>query len=210
MATEEHKGLPLVPFATSAKLRRWFDRRHDKAPGLWVKFAKKSSGLRSVTYEEARDAALCYGWVDGLKNALDETHYAIRFTPRRPKSKWSEFNRAVVEKLIARGEMKQAGLREVEAAKADGRWAAAYPSSSTAAVPADLDKALSKNKKAREFFATVTRANRYAILYRVAEAKKPETRAARIAKFVAMLERGEVIHGVLATKKKTSKAKAAK
>jgi uncharacterized protein YdeI (YjbR/CyaY-like superfamily) len=140
-----------------------------------------------VSYAEAVEVALCFGWIDGQANRLDDDHWLQRFTPRRPRSKWSKINRDRAERLIERGEMSPAGLREVERAKADGRWEAAYDAPSTATIPDDLQRALDANDRAREFFETLNRTNRYAILYRIQDAKKPETRARRIEKYVAML-----------------------
>jgi uncharacterized protein YdeI (YjbR/CyaY-like superfamily) len=155
--------------------------------GLWLKFAKKGSGIESVTYDQAVEVALCYGWIDGQVRKFDEDYWLQRFTPRRPRSKWSKVNRQKAMDLIKRGKMKTAGLREVERAKADGRWDAAYDSPSTATVPDDLRRKLENNEKAWEFFCELDGRNRYAILYQIQDAKRPETRARRIAKYVAML-----------------------
>jgi uncharacterized protein YdeI (YjbR/CyaY-like superfamily) len=159
-----------------------------------MEIAKKGTGVESVTHAEALEVAICFGWIDGQRKALDETYFLQRFTPRRPRSKWSKINRAKATELIERGEMRPAGLEEVERAKADGRWDAAYDSHSTATVPPDLQQALDANPKAKEFFATLNSQNRYAILYRVGDAKRPETRARRIAQFVEMLAKGETLH----------------
>jgi uncharacterized protein YdeI (YjbR/CyaY-like superfamily) len=154
---------------------------------LWLKIAKKGSGIETVTFPEALDVALCYGWIDGQRARFDERFFLQRFTPRKPRSKWSRVNREKVTKLIETGEMKPSGLREVDRAKADGRWAAAYEPQSTATVPDDLLRELEKNDAARMFFSTLDSRNRYAILYQIQDAKRPETRARRIAKYVAML-----------------------
>ena len=154
---------------------------------MWLKIAKKGSGIETVSYPEALEVALCYGWIDGQKASFDDRYWLQRFTPRRSRSKWSKVNRQKATELIERGAMKPAGLREVERAKADGRWDAAYDAQSTATVPDDLRRELEKNDAAREFFQTLNSANRYAILYQIGDAKKPETRARRIEKFVAML-----------------------
>jgi uncharacterized protein YdeI (YjbR/CyaY-like superfamily) len=191
---EAHKGLPLLGFAAVLLWRSWLRRNHDKCDGLWVKLAKKDSGVRSISYEEARDSAIAYGWIDGLRNALDERYYAIRFTPRRKRSKWSQINREVAERLIESGEMTTAGLSEVEAARGDGRWASAYAGARTMEMHPELQRALKANVAAERFFGTVSGANRFAILYNVHDAKRPETRARRIEMFVAMLTRGEVPH----------------
>jgi uncharacterized protein YdeI (YjbR/CyaY-like superfamily) len=179
--------LPIVPFASRDAWAAWLEERHTTSEGLWLKFAKKGSGLETVTYDQAVEVALCYGWIDGQVRKVDEDYYLQRFTPRRARSKWSKINRRKATELIARGEMKPAGLREVERAKADGRWDAAYDAPSTATVPEDLRRALVEDERAREFFETLDSANRYAILYQIQDARRPETRARRIAKYVAML-----------------------
>lgn len=183
--------LPIIAFASSQAWEKWLAEQHASAPGLWLKMAKKGSGIESITYPEAVDVALCYGWIDGQKNSFDDPYWLQKFTPRRPRSKWSKVNRDKVAALVEQGRMQPAGLVEVERAKADGRWDAAYDSSRTATVPADLQAALDGNAEAREFFATLNSANRYVILYRVQDAKRPETRARRIAAFVEMLARHE-------------------
>jgi uncharacterized protein YdeI (YjbR/CyaY-like superfamily) len=187
--------LPVLLFASREKLEAWLEENHAGAEGLWLKIAKKGSGVESVNYAEALELALCFGWIDSPKRSFDETFFLQRFTPRRPRGKWSQVNRAKAEELIAAGAMRLAGLAEVEAAKADGRWEAAYAGQRAATVPDDLRRELDRNKAAGEFFATLDSANRYAILYRLQEAKKPETRKKRLQKFIAMLERGEKIHG---------------
>lgn len=186
--------LPILAFASRAAFEEWLEAEHAVSPGLWLKFAKKGSGVESVTYPEARDAALCFGWIDGQKASLDETYWLLRFTPRTPRSKWSQINRERVAELTAEGRMRPAGLAEVERAKADGRWERAYASPRNAAVPEDLQAALDADPAAAEFFAGLDGRNRYAILYRIGDAKRPQTRAARIEKFVAMLGRGEKLH----------------
>ena len=183
--------LPIIPFASRDAWGAWLEGQHATSDGLWLKFAKKYSGLETVTYDQAVEIALCYGWIDGQVRSFDEDYYLQRFTPRRPRSKWSKINRQKATKLIERGEMKPAGLREVERAKAEGRWDAAYDAPSTATVPEDLKRALGKNEIAREYFATLDRRNRYTILYQIQDAKRPETRARRIAKYVAMLAERE-------------------
>jgi uncharacterized protein YdeI (YjbR/CyaY-like superfamily) len=183
--------LPVKLFASQAAWERWLARNHERQDGLWLKLAKKDSGVKSVTYAEALRVALAYGWIDGQVKRFDERFYLQRFTPRRARSKWSKINRAAVEKMIAAGEMKPAGLREVERAKADGRWDAAYDSPSAVSVPDDLQRELDRNPRALEAFGALNSTNRYAILYGVQDAKKPETRARRIAKFVAMLNEGK-------------------
>ncbi len=185
---------PVLAFASRAEWEAWLARQHTTSNGLWLQIAKKSSGVASVSYAEALDIALCYGWIDGQKGKLDERYWLQRFTPRKAKSPWSKINCAKAAELIERGEMRPAGLVEVERAKADGRWDRAYQGQRTATVPEDLKRELDLNDRAREFFATLDSANRYAILYRIEEAKKPETRARRIAKYVAMLDEGKKIH----------------
>jgi uncharacterized protein YdeI (YjbR/CyaY-like superfamily) len=162
-------------------------RNHASSNGIWIKLAKKKSGIPSVTYDEAVELALCYGWIDGQSRGLDDRYHVQRFTPRRPKSVWSRLNTERASKLITEGKMRPAGLREVERAKADGRWDAAYEPPSTATVPEDLVRALKRNVRARRFFEGLDGRNRYAILHRLNGAKKPETRARRIEKFVEML-----------------------
>ena len=186
--------LPILLFASKQELEGWLEENHADTEGLWLKIAKKGSGVESVDYAEALELALCFGWIDSQKRGFDEAFFLQRFTPRRPRGKWSQINRAKAEELIAAGAMRPAGLAEVEAAKADGRWDAAYAGQRAATVPDDLKQELDRNKAAGDFFATLDSANRYAILYRLQEAKKPETRQKRLLKFVAMLERGEKIH----------------
>jgi uncharacterized protein YdeI (YjbR/CyaY-like superfamily) len=186
--------LPVISFASKEEFEEWLGEHHESAAGVWVKIAKKATGIGTVTHLEALDAALCHGWIDGQRQAHDDTWFLQRFTPRRARSRWSKINRDKVEALIANGAMKPAGLREVERAKADGRWDAAYDGQKSATVPEDLQEALDANPKAREFFATLRGQNRYAILYRLQDAKRPETRARRLEKFVAMLNRGETLH----------------
>jgi uncharacterized protein YdeI (YjbR/CyaY-like superfamily) len=187
--------LPVLLFAAKGEFEAWLEENHADSGGLWLKIAKKGSGVESVDYAEALELALCFGWIDSQKRGFDESFFLQRFTPRRPGGKWSQINRAKAEELIAAGTMRPAGLAEVEAARADGRWDAAYAGQRTAKVPDDLKQELDRNETAREFFATLDSANRYAILYRLQEAKKPETREKRLRKFIAMLERGEKIHG---------------
>ena len=188
------QDLPTISFATREDWDAWLAREHEASRGVWLKIAKKGSGIDSVSYAEALDVALRYGWIDGQKQGLDESFWLQRFTPRGPRSKWSKINRDKAAELIDKGEMEPAGIREVERAKADGRWGAAYDGQRTAAVPDDLKAALDADDRARGFFATLDGANRYAILYRSQDAKRPDTRARRVAKFVAMLSRHEKIH----------------
>ncbi|MBN8657422.1 MAG: YdeI/OmpD-associated family protein [Anaerolineae bacterium] len=185
--------LPILPFESKKKFAEWLAKNHDKSAGLWLKIAKKAAGISTVTYAEALDVALCYGWIDGQKGSFDEQYFLQKFTPRRPKSIWSKINVEKVEGLIASGEMKTAGLKAVEAAKQDGRWAAAYASQKNIVVPADFQSALEKNKKAKAFFETLTGSKRYSFLFRIETAKKAETREKRIHQFVAMLAKGETL-----------------
>jgi uncharacterized protein YdeI (YjbR/CyaY-like superfamily) len=190
---EVRGGLAIVRFADRAALAAWLERQPGDHPGLWLKIAKKGSPVGSVGQSEAVEAGLCFGWIDGLLNPYDESFYLIRFTPRRPRSKWSRINVERAEALIESGRIRPGGLAEVEAAKSDGRWAGAYPPHSRAEPPPDLQSALDSSPKAAAFFATLKGANRYGLIYRVLDAKKPETRAKRIARFVAMLEREETL-----------------
>ena len=186
--------LPTLPFATKNKWADWLARHHGKSGGAWLKLAKKDSGIPSVTYGEALEVALCYGWIDGQKKGFDDKYWLQKFTPRGPKSIWSKINTVKAEKLIASGEMKLSGLKTIEAAKQDVRWDAAYESQKNISIPEDFQVALDKNKKAKAFFATMKSSERYSFLFRIHTAKKPETRAKRIQQFVEMLERNEKIH----------------
>ena len=184
---------PVLFFATPAKLDAWIDEHGEDSDGIWLKFAKKDSGIESVVYAEAVEIALSYGWIDGQAKRHDDHHYLQRFTPRRPRSKWSKINREKAERLMAEGRMRPAGLREVERAKEDGRWDEAYDSPSTATVPDDFRAALDAEPAAAEFFASLGSTRRYSFLYRIADAKRPETRAKRIAEYVELLARGETL-----------------
>lgn len=192
--SELKSGLPIILFPTRAHFADWLSRYGPSAKGAWLRFAKQGSGLASLTKAEAIDEAICHGWIDGQLNRYDEQSWLIRFTPRTPRSKWSQVNRARAIELIAEGRVTGGGMAEIEAAKADGRWDAAYAPASKAEVPADLQEALDANTKAAAFFATLTGANRYAILYRIGAVKLAQTRKRKIAEFVAMLERGETVH----------------
>ncbi|MER6530582.1 YdeI/OmpD-associated family protein [Streptomyces sp. NPDC001508] len=185
---------PVLFFATQEEWEKWLAENHSEVPGVWFKIPKDGSGIDGVDYAHALESALCYGWIDGQKKKLDEQHWLQRFTPRRQGSKWSKVNREKATDLIERGRMRPAGLREVEKAKADGRWEAAYTAPSKATVPDDLQAALDAAPAARDFFAALDGRNRYAILHRVEDAKKAETRAARIEKFVAMLAEGKKLY----------------
>lgn len=187
-------GKPILSFASPEEWEAWLEQEHATSDGVWIKFAKKGSGVASVVYAEAVEAGLCYGWIDSQALSLDERFYLQKFTPRRARSKWSRVNRDKVEELTRQGRMRPAGLAEVERAKGDGRWEAAYSSPANAAVPDDLQRALDANPTAAEFFATLNKSNRFAIVYQLEDAKKPETRTRRLQKFVAMLERGEKLY----------------
>lgn len=186
--------LPILRFADPDELESWLEENHDSAGGLWLKIAKKGAAEPSVTYGEALELALCFGWIDSQKRGFDEEHFLQRFTPRRPRGRWSRINREKAEALAAAGRMRPSGLAEVEAARADGRWDAAYEGQRTAEVPADLRRELDANPAAAESFAQLDGANRYAIVYRLNEAKRPATRERRLRAFVEMLARGEKIH----------------
>ena len=186
--------LPIILFASAAELEAWLEAEHAESEGIWLKIAKKGSGVGSVSYAEAVELGLCFGWIDGQGKRFDDRHYLQRFTPRRPRSKWSRLNRDRVEALVAAGRMRPSGLAAMEAARADGRWDAAYEPPSTAEVPPDLERELARDRSAREAFEALDGANRYAIIYRLNEAKRPETRERRLQKFVEMLRRGERIH----------------
>ncbi len=181
-------------FETSADWRRWLERYHATSAGLWLRFARRAPGIKSLSHAEALEAALCYGWIDGQTRRLDEHYWIQKFVPRKPGSIWSRINRQNALKLIKQGRMKPAGLAAIEQAKKNGRWKAAYHSPSKASVPDDLRAALDKDPKAAAFFATLDSKNRYAILFRLQTAKKAETRAARLLRFVSMLRRGETLH----------------
>ena len=184
---------PVLFFATPVELEAWIDEQGEKSDGIWLKFAKKDSGIESVFYAEAVEIALSHGWIDGQAKRFDDHHYLQRFTPRRPRSKWSRINREKAERLIAEGRMRAAGLREIERAKEDGRWDDAYDSPSTATVPDDFQVALDAEPAAAEFFASLGSTKRYSFLYRITDAKRPETRAKRIAEYVELLARGETL-----------------
>jgi uncharacterized protein YdeI (YjbR/CyaY-like superfamily) len=185
---------PVVPFPTPRAWVDWLAKNHAGARGVWIKLAKKASGIASITYREAVEAALCFGWIDGQAKRIDDAWFVQKFTPRGARSLWSKINCEKATALIAAGKMKPAGLAEVERAREDGRWAQAYDSPSRAAVPDDLVAAMGKNARASAFFATLDSRNRYAILHRVQTAKKPETRARRIAELVQMLARREKLY----------------
>lgn len=181
-------------FKNARAFETWLKKNHASSDGLWLQIAKRGADLPSVTYAEAVEIALCWGWIDGQKKGLDDQHFLQRFTPRRARSVWSKVNVEKVAALIAAGRMQAPGLAQVEAAKADGRWARAYDGARTSVVPDDLLAELDAQPQAKAFFATINASNRYAVLWRIQTAVKPETRARRIAELVAMLARGETVH----------------
>ena len=186
--------LPVMTFESTDAWDAWLAAHHADSPGLWLKIAKKGAAGRTISYSDALDVALCHGWIDGQKGRHDDEYWLQRFTPRKPGSRWSKINTERAAALIESGRMRPAGLSEVERAQADGRWEQAYESQSRVSVPEDLARALAANERARAFFATLDSANRYAILYRISAAKKPETRAKRIDTYVAMLSEHKKIH----------------
>jgi uncharacterized protein YdeI (YjbR/CyaY-like superfamily) len=187
-------NLAIVAFPSKSAWESWLKKAHETSEGVWLKFARRGSGVDSVTHAEALEVALCYGWIDGQAKKVDDTHWLQRFTPRTTRSKWSKINREKALELIAAGEMKPAGERAIEAAQADGRWDAAYEPQSKAGVPDDLRRELERHPRARQLFESLDSQNRYAILYRLQDAKRPETRERRLAQFVAMLDDGETIY----------------
>jgi uncharacterized protein YdeI (YjbR/CyaY-like superfamily) len=184
----------IAAFESAREFEQWLAKNHAESTGIWLRFFKKNSSVLSVSYDEALDAAICFGWIDGQLKKHDEKSWLRKFTPRRPKSVWSKRNRAHAERLITGGKMQAAGLREVEAAKQDGRWQAAYDSASEMEIPDDFVKELAKNKRAKAFFETLNRANVYAIVWRLQTAKKPETRQKRLATILAMLAKEQKFH----------------
>jgi uncharacterized protein YdeI (YjbR/CyaY-like superfamily) len=186
--------LPTVSFATARDWERWLDDQHESASGVWIKMAKKASGIASVTHAEALEVALLFGWIDGQRKGLDDRYFLQKFTPRTARSTWSRINREKAESLIAAGKMRPAGLAEVKRAEADGRWERAYEPQSSATVPDDLQRELNAKPAAKKFFESLDSRNRYAILYRLQDAKRPETRARRLAEFVRMLAEGRKLY----------------
>jgi len=185
---------PIVSPASATAWEEWLEEHHRTSPGVWLKIPKKGSGVPGPTYAEALETAICFGWIDGQKAAHDELAWLQRFTRRGPRSKWSRINREKAVRLTAEDRMRPAGLEQVDLARGDGRWDAAYEPQSTATVPDDLAAELDRSPAAAAFFETLDRINRYAILYRIGDAKRPETRSKRIRRFVEMLERGEKLH----------------
>lgn len=185
---------PILLFESKKKWADWLAKQHDKSAGVWLKLAKKDAGVPTVTYAEAVEVALCYGWIDGQAKRVDDKYWFQKYTPRGPRSIWSKINTERAERLVARGEMNPAGLKAIEAAMKDGRWDAAYASPKNITVPDDFQAALDQNQKARDFFETLTGSNRYAILFRIQTAKKADTRARRIQQFIEMLEKNEKLY----------------
>ena len=185
---------PILAFASAAEFRRWLSKHHAEHPGIWLKIAKKSSGIASVSYAQALDEALCLGWIDGQKKAFDESFFLQKFTRRGKRSIWSQINVGHIARLEKAGRMKPAGVTAVDAAKTDGRWDAAYQSFSSAQMPDDFLAALALEPDAHAFFLGLNKSQRFGFFFRITTAKKPETRSKRIAEFVAMLKRGETLH----------------
>ena len=192
--TGKPEGLPRIAFADAAAWEAWLEANHLESQGIRVLIAKKGSGVQSVHYPEVLDTAICFGWIDGRRERLDEVRFMQRFGPRRPRSRWSRANREKAQALIDAGRMRPAGLAEVERAREDGRWDAAYEGQASASVPDDLQRELDGRPAAAAFFTGLSSQNRYAFIYRLNEAKRPETRARRLAQFVVMLEAGETHH----------------
>jgi uncharacterized protein YdeI (YjbR/CyaY-like superfamily) len=190
----ETPELPVLSFPSEAEWEAWLMKNHSVCQGVWLRFFKKASGVKGLSYAEALDVSLCYGWIDSQLKKYDESSYIQRFTPRGPRSVWSKRNTEHVARLTSAGRMTQSGMEKVEAAKKDGRWDAAYASPANAVIPEDFKKALARNKKARAFFDSLNKANSYAFITRIQFARKPETRAKRISQFVEMLARGEKLH----------------
>jgi uncharacterized protein YdeI (YjbR/CyaY-like superfamily) len=194
MASDTKTELPILELPNGAAWDEWLAQNHGRSAGVWLKFAKKGAPRTTIKHPEALEQAIRYGWIDGQARPYDEHYWLVRFTPRRPRSKWSQVNRQKATDLIEQGRMHPAGLAQVEAAKADGRWDAAYPAQSAASVPSDFQEALDRHPEAKAFFETLTGARRYAFLYRLHNAKKPETRAKRIANYIEVLSEGKTLH----------------
>jgi uncharacterized protein YdeI (YjbR/CyaY-like superfamily) len=187
-------SLPVLAFASAADWQEWLAEHGGTSAGVWLKTAKRGAAEPTVSYPDALEVALCFGWIDGQKGPLDDQYWLQRFTPRKPGSRWSKINTQKAEALIEAGRMQVAGLREVELARSDGRWDRAYQNQGSATVPDDLRAALDASPEASEFFETISRINRYAILYRIQSVKRPETRARKIAQYVQMLAEHKTIH----------------
>ena len=192
--TEQLDERPVLAFESARVWREWLKANHDEALGVWVKIAKKASGIATVTYQEALEDALCFGWIDGQKRSYDDTYFIQKFTPRTKRSVWSKRNQEIVARLIGDGRMRAAGQRQIDLAKADGRWEQAYDSPKNMQVPEDFLRELAKDKKAEAFFRTLNKTNTFAIAWRLATAKKPETRQRRVQVLIEMLAREEKPH----------------
>ncbi len=190
----EKKDYEIIPFKTAEEFRKWLHKNHDKVPGVWIRMYKKASGVPSIVHQDAIPEALCYGWIDGQSKAYDDVSWLQKFTPRGKRSLWSQINRRHIERLTKEGKMQPAGIAEVERAKADGRWDAAYAPPSEMEVPDDFVKEVSKHPKAFEFFNSLNKTNRFAIAFRLATVKKPETRKRRMEKLLEMMKKGEKIY----------------
>jgi uncharacterized protein YdeI (YjbR/CyaY-like superfamily) len=191
---EHADGLPVLAFGTEGEWRAWLAENHASSAGVWVSIAKAGTEIASVRYPEVLEHAICFGWIDGRRERLDEERFLQRFTPRRARSPWSKINREKAERLTEEGQMQDAGLEQVRRAKEDGRWDRAYASQREATVPEDLQRELDRSPAAAASFAALNSQNRYAILYRLGQARRPETRARRLAEYVRMLEAGETLH----------------
>ena len=189
-----HDDYPVKTFKTASAFETWLEKNHTKADGLWMKIAKANTGIASIAFNDALDLALCYGWIDGLRRGLDENYYMQKFTPRRQKSVWSVINKNKVEQLTKDGRMKDAGFAAIEDAKKNGQWDTAYHSPANAQMPAELQKALDKNKKAKAFFAKLNSQNRFAILYRLQQVKREETKKKKLEEFIKMLAERKTIY----------------
>lgn len=196
MKSDKKKEIRIVEFIDAVAMQQWLEQNHTLNEGIWLKIAKKSSGIQSVNYQEALKVALCYGWIDGQVNKLDENYYIQKFTPRRARSIWSKRNVGIAEQLIAEGRMQPPGLKEIERAKADGRWQKAYDSPGNMEIPDDFLLELNKNQKASMFFRTLNKTNLFAIGYRLQTAKTTETRQKRMTEIIRMLEKEEKFHWV--------------
>ncbi|HSD55729.1 MAG TPA: YdeI/OmpD-associated family protein [Candidatus Saccharimonadales bacterium] len=194
MDQETYKDASVIFFATQDQWEAWLEQHHADTPGVWLKFAKKGSGIPSLNHDLALQVALCFGWIDGQTKGIDETYYLQKFTKRRPKGTWSKRNIGFVEELIKSGKMRPSGQAEIDAAKADGRWALAYDSPTTMTMPSDFQAELDKHPAAKTFYEALNKTNTYAVLLRIQTAKKPETRAVRIQKIITMLEEGKTFH----------------
>ena len=187
-------NLEIIPFADAGSFYKWLDCDHESSPGIWLRYYKKASGHPTIVWDEAVQAALCFGWIDSIANKYDDESFIQKFTTRRPRSVWSKKNCLTAERLIEAGRMQPAGLQQIQAAKADGRWEQAYDSPSTMEVPADFIAELDNHPKAKSLYATLNKSNLYAIGFRLATAKKPETRARRVEAIISLLNNGKKLH----------------